>query len=251
MNDPTKALTELFATHLGERAVVKDFQRGIATLEITPDNWLECCRILRENPVFAYEQLTDLCGVDYLNYGQTEWETTEATSEGFSRGVEGLGPGRFTWAERPEASQVTQRFAVVVHLLSLQHNRRLRLHCFAPDEGLPIIPSLTDIWNSVNWYEREAFDLFGIVFEGHPDLRRLLTDYGFIGHPFRKDFPLIGNVAVRYDSEKKRVVYEPVEIEPRVLVPRVIRQDNRYQPDDIDLAAGAASENQSKARDNG
>jgi NADH-quinone oxidoreductase subunit C len=251
MNDYTKVLTEQFATHLGERAVMKDFQLGVATLEIAPENWLECCRILRDEPVFAYEQLTDLCGLDYLSYGQTEWETTDATHEGFSRGVEGMGPGRFAWAERPEASQITQRFAVVIHLLSLQHNRRLRLRCFAPDEGMPIIPSLTDIWNSADWYEREAFDLFGIVFEGHPDLRRLLTDYGFTGHPFRKDFPLIGNVAVRYDSEKKRVVYEPVEIEPRVLVPRVIRKDSRYQTDDIDLAAGAESENQAKAKENG
>lgn len=251
MNDSTKALTELFASHLGERAVVKDFQRGVVTLEVAPENWLECCRILRDEPAFAYEQLTDLCGLDYLSYGQTEWETDEATFEGFSRGVEGLGPGRFNWAERPEAGQVTQRFAVVVHLLSLQHNKRLRLRCFAPDEGMPIIPSLTDIWNCADWYEREAFDLYGIVFESHPDLRRILTDYGFTGHPFRKDFPLIGNVAVRYDSEKKRVVYEPVEIEPRVLVPRVIRNDTRYWTDDIDLAAETESENQGKAKDHG
>ncbi len=247
MNDSAKAVTELFAARLGERAVVKGFQRGVATLEVAPENWLECCRILRDEPDFAYEQLTDLCGLDYLSFGQTEWETTDATTEGFSRGVEGMGPGRFTWAERPEATQLKQRFAIVVHLLSLQHNTRLRLRCFAPDEGMPIIPSLTDIWNCANWYEREAFDLFGIVFEGHPDLRRLLTDYGFTGHPFRKDFPLIGNVAVRYDSEKKRVVYEPVEIEPRVLVPRVIRKDTRYWTDDIDLAAESESENQGKA----
>ncbi|HET6564099.1 MAG TPA: NADH-quinone oxidoreductase subunit C, partial [Xanthomonadales bacterium] len=179
--------------------------------------------------------------------GQTEWETTEATAEGFSRGVEGLGPGRFKWSERPEASQLTQRFAAVVHLLSFQHNKRLRLRCFAPDEGMPIIPSLTDIWNSADWYEREAFDLFGIVFEGHPDLRRILTDYGFTGHPFRKDFPLIGNVSVRYDADKKRVVYEPVEIEPRVLVPRVVRNDTRYWTDDIDLAAESGAEAQGKA----
>jgi len=247
VNDSTKAVSELYAARLGDRAVVTDFRRGVATLEVTPENWLECCRMLRDDPDLGYEQLTDLCGIDFLSYGQDEWETIDATIEGFSRGVEGLGPGRFAWAQRPEASQIKQRFAVVIHLLSLQHNRRVRLRCFAPDEGMPIVPSLTDIWSSADWYEREAFDLYGIIFEGHPDLRRLLTDYGFTGHPFRKDFPLIGNVAVRYDSEKKRVVYEPVEIEPRVLVPRVIRKDTRYWTDDIDLAAESESGKQGKA----
>jgi NADH-quinone oxidoreductase subunit C len=248
MNDSTKAVTELFASHLGKRAVLTDFRLGVATLEIAPENWLECCRVLRDEPDFAYQQLTDLCGIDYLSFGQSEWETSDATSEGFSRGVEGLGPGRFAWADRPESKNAKQRFAVVVHLLSFQHNKRLRLRCFAPDEGMPIVPSLSDIWSSANWYEREAFDLYGIVFEGHPDLRRLLTDYGFTGHPFRKDFPLIGNVAVRYDSEKQRVVYEPVEIEPRVLVPRVLRKDTRYWTDDIDLAAESESEAQEKGQ---
>jgi NADH-quinone oxidoreductase subunit C len=247
MNDSSKIISGQFATHLGERAVVKDFQRGVVTLEVATEHWQEVCRILRDEPVFGYHQLTDLSGLDYLSYGQSEWETVEATAEGFSRGVEGLGPGRFTWAERPEACHLKQRFAVVVHLLSFQNNTRLRLRCFAADEGMPIIPSLTEVWSSADWYEREAFDLYGIVFEGHPDLRRILTDYGFTGHPFRKDFPLIGNVAVRYDSEKKRVVYEPVEIEPRVLVPRVIRNDTRYWTDDIDLAAEAGTENQGKA----
>ena len=132
--------------------------------------------------------------------------------------------------------------------LSIRDNRRLRLRTFATDEDMPIVPSLVEIWNSANWYEREAFDLYGIIFEGHPDLRRILTDYGFTGHPFRKDFPLIGNVTVRYDEDKQRVVYEPVEIEPRVLVPRVIREDSRYQVDDIDLAAGEGSE---QAQDHG
>jgi NADH-quinone oxidoreductase subunit C len=156
--------------------------------------------------------------------------------------VEGKGPGRFDWADRPEAEDVKQRFGVVVHLLSFKHNRRLRVRCFAPDEGMPIVPSLVEIWSSANWYEREAFDLFGVVFEGHPDLRRIMTDYGFTGHPFRKDFPLIGNVAVRYDSQKKRVVYEPVEIEPRVTVPRVLRDDSRYNTDELDQAADATAE---------
>ena len=125
-----------------------------------------------------------------------------------------------------------RRFAVVVHLLSVRRNQRLRMRCFAPDQDLPVVPSLVEVWSSANWYEREAFDLFGLVFEGHPDLRRILTDYGFIGHPFRKDFPLIGNVEMRYDPEKDRVIYEPVTIEPRVGVPKVIREDSRYQAED-------------------
>jgi NADH-quinone oxidoreductase subunit C len=153
-----------------------------------------------------------------------------------------MGPGRFSWADRPEAGDLKQRFGVVVHLLSFKHNRRLRIRCYAPDEGMPIVPSLVEIWSSANWYERETFDLYGVVFEGHPDLRRIMTDYGFTGHPFRKDFPLIGNVAVRYDEQKKRVVYEPVEIEPRVGVPRVLRNDSRYNTDELDQAADAAAE---------
>jgi len=131
---------------------------------------------------------------------------------------------------------------VVVHLLSITQNMRLRMTTFAADEGLPVVPTLVEIWSSANWYERETFDMFGVIFEGHPDLRRILCDYGFTGHPFRKDFPLIGNVTVRYDEEKGRVVYEPVEIEPRVLVPRVIREDSRYKADDIDKAADDAAE---------
>ena len=180
--------------------------------------------------------------MDYLGYGQSEWETKDATHDGFSRGIEALGPGRFDWKSRPESGDIEQRFSVVTHLISLTHNTRIRMTTFAADEGLPIVPSLVDTWNSANWYERETFDLFGILFEGHPDLRRILTDYGFTGHPFRKDFPLIGNVTVRYDEEKGRVVYEPVEIEPRVLVPRVIREDSRYKTDDIDKAADDAAE---------
>ncbi len=209
------------------------------TLEVPVEQWLETARILRDE--FGFEQLIDLCGVDYLSYGQDEWETRDATAEGFSRGVDAQGPGRFRWRELPEAEAVENRFAVVVHLLSIQHNRRLRLRTFAPDEDLPMVPSLVEVWSVANWFEREAFDLFGILFEGHPDLRRILTDYGFTGHPFRKDFPLIGNVTVRYDEEKQRVVYEPVEIEPRVLVPRVIRADSRYRTDEIDEAAGEAA----------
>lgn len=207
---------------------------GIATA----GDWLEACTALRDE--FGFESLVDLCGVDYLGYGADEWDT-ETSSEGFSRGVEGRGPGRFRFGEAPSqqlpqpdgegAIPVPQRrFAAVAQLLSVQHNRRLRVTCFAPSDDLPVVSSLTALWPVANWFEREAFDLFGIVFRGHPDLRRILTDYGFVGHPFRKDFPLIGNVEVRYDADKKRVVYEPVtSVEPRVNIPRVVRDDARYQ----------------------
>jgi NADH-quinone oxidoreductase subunit C len=213
---------------LGARIVELQEHRGQLTAVIKAEHWLDVAYQLRDEPSLRFEQLLDLCGVDYLGFGDDEWETAEATGSGFSRGVDALGPGRFSWEDRPEAEEIPNRFAVVVHLLSQQHNHRLRLRCFAPDDELPMVASLIEVWNSVNWYEREAFDLFGIVFEGHPDLRRILTDYGFVGHPFRKDFPLIGNVTVRYDEDRKRVVYEPVEIEPRVLVPRVVRRDSRY-----------------------
>jgi NADH-quinone oxidoreductase subunit C len=242
MSDTAKTLVESLQDRFGERVTIGQSAVDMLTLETDVGSWLEVCRTLRDEEPFQFDQLTDLCGVDYLGFGQSEWETDEASQTGFGRGVEALGPGRFDWASRPEAADLQQRYAVVVHLLSFRYNRRLRLRCFAPDEGMPIVPSLVEIWNSANWYEREAFDLFGIVFEGHPDLRRILTDYGFTGHPFRKDFPLIGNVAVRYDSEKKRVVYEPVEIEPRVGVPRVIREDSRYRTDELDQAADTRAE---------
>lgn len=242
MSETAKAIADLFTERFGDRVSVGDTHSGITTLEVKVDAWLEVCRALRDEEDFSYEQLTDLCGVDYLSWGQSEWDTEEASHEGFGRGIEALGPGRFSWAERPEAGDVEQRFAVVVHLLSFRHNLRLRIRCFAPDEGMPIVPSLTEIWMSANWYEREAFDLYGIVFEGHHDLRRIMTDYGFTGHPFRKDFPLIGNVEVRYDEQKQRVIYEPVQIEPRVTVPRVLRDDSRYKTDELDLAADAKAE---------
>ena len=143
--------------------------------------------------------------------------------------LEGLGPGRFKWENRPTGRGPEKRFAAVVHLLSVRNNRRVRLRCFAADHDLPVVPSLVGLYPVANWFEREAFDLYGIVFEGHPDLRRILTDYGFVGHPFRKDFPMIGNVEVLYDAERKRVVYQPVSIEPRVNVPRVVREDSRWQ----------------------
>jgi NADH-quinone oxidoreductase subunit C len=225
----THPFARILQDHFGDKVTLGVALKGQTALDVAPANWLEVARSLRDHEDFAFEQLTDLCGVDYLGYGQTEWETGDATSHGFGRGVEGKGPGRFRWPEQPDADRVENRFAVVVHLLSFRHNRRLRLRTFAADPDFPVVPSLVETWNSANWYEREAFDLFGIIFEGHPDLRRILTDYGFTGHPFRKDFPLIGNVTVRYDEARKRVVYVPVEIEPRVLVPRVIREDSRYK----------------------
>lgn len=231
MSDSSVSFADRLKARLGERLLADPIERlAEITLEVAVEHWVEVARLLRDEPEFRFEQLIDLCGVDYLGYGQAEWDTTDVSSEGFSRGVEGgHGPGRFAWADRPLGNDPQRRFAAVAHLLSLRHNRRLRIRCHAPDDGLPVVPSLIEVWPAVNWFEREAFDLFGIVFEGHPDLRRILTDYGFVGHPFRKDFPLIGNVEVRYDPDKRRVVYQPVSIEPRVGVPRTIRHDSRFQ----------------------
>ena len=189
---------------------------NMATIIVAHDEIFSICKKLCDE--FAFEQLMDLSGVDYGTYGEAEWKTQAATATGFSRGV-----CRELALKAPEG----HRFAVVYHLLSLKHNIRLRVRAFIPGE-VPRLPSVTKIWAVADWYEREAFDLYGIAFDGHPDLRRILTDYGFVGHPFRKDFPLSGNVEMCYDANKGRVVYEPVEIEPRVLVPRVIRHDNRY-----------------------
>jgi NADH-quinone oxidoreductase subunit C len=199
---------------------------GELTYELDKDALIEVATALRNEGAFGFEMLMDVCGVDYLNYGSDEWLTNAATDTGFSRGVERQ-PVILDEADEFEPN----RFAVVYHLLSLQHNFRLRLRVFTGTSNPPIIKSVVDIWNGANWFEREAFDLYGILFEGHPDLRRILTDYGFIGHPFRKDFPLMGNVEVSYDADEGRVVYKPVSIEPRTLVPRVIRDDNRYEAD--------------------
>lgn len=187
--------------------------------EVEPSHIKDVCRTLRDDPALKFEILIDLAGVDYLDYASTEWKTYSATVSGFSRGV-----NRNAQRKPHEGA----RFAVAYNLLSVTNNQRLRIRARCEDAEDPIIDSVVDIWAGANWFEREAFDMYGILFTGHPDLRRILTDYGFIGHPFRKDFPLIGNVEVRYDVEKKRVVYEPVSIEPRTLVPRVIRNDNRY-----------------------
>jgi NADH-quinone oxidoreductase subunit C len=196
---------------------------GELTYEVAADRLLAAAVVLRDLPGLKFEMCMDVCGVDYLAHGRDEWNTQDATSSGFSRGVARGG-------QRVGELPAGRRFAVVYHLLSVSLNHRVRLRVFCADDEQPMVDSVTGIWASADWFEREAFDLFGILFKGHPDLRRLLTDYGFIGHPFRKDFPLSGNVEVRYDPEKGRVVYQPVSIDPRVLVPKVIRHDNRYDP---------------------
>ncbi|MDB5857084.1 MAG: nuoC [Ramlibacter sp.] len=178
---------------LGDKARSIKLALGEVTVIVTAANYIEAARILRDAPGCQFEQLLDVCGVDYSEYRMGEWD--------------GL------------------RYAVTSHLLSISLNQRLRLRVFAPDDDLPVVDSLTGLWGSANWFEREAFDLYGIVFEGHADLRRILTDYGFIGHPFRKDFPVSGHVEMRYDPERGRVIYQPVTIEPREITPRIIRED--------------------------
>jgi NADH-quinone oxidoreductase subunit C len=179
---------------LGERMKTLVRDRGELTVTVSAANYTEAAVLLRDHAELKFEQNIDLCGVDYSSYKDRDWE----------------GP----------------RFCVVSHLLSVSNNWRMRLKVFAPDDDVPMVASLTDVWSSVNWFEREAFDLYGIIFEGHNDLRRILTDYGFIGHPFRKDFPTSGHVEMRYDDEQKRVIYQPVTIEPREITPRIIREDN-------------------------
>ena len=209
--------------------------------EVDAAKLIEVCTVLRDAPELKFEQLMDVAGVDYLVYGRDEWQTHGATRSGFSRGrvarvgapddTSEAGEGGHGEAVVPDAVAHRPRFAVAYQLLSITHNPRVRIIglCDMTEADEPVIDSLLDVWSSANWFEREAFDLYGILFRGHPDLRRILTDYGFIGHPFRKDFPLSGNVEVRYDPQKKRVVYQPVSIEPRVLVPKVIREDHRYE----------------------
>ena len=217
-------LTRVFAGKLQSNVVAS----GEVTIEVAAQNLLEVCMQLRDNDQFGFDTLIDVCGVDYSAYGQAEW-STEQSSSGFSRGVEVATHGYMRFGDEiPHTKSERPRFAAVYHLLSVKNNQRMRVRAYTEDEVMPRVPSVMDIWASANWYEREAFDLYGIHFEGHPDLRRILTDYGFVGHPFRKDFPLSGHVEMRYDLEQKRVIYQPVSIEPRVLVPRVIREDNRY-----------------------
>ncbi len=231
MNDP-RSYSDQLSDILGGEGVSVEKANGEFTLTVPNDKWVKVAKTLRDHDELHFEQLIDLCGVDYLGYGQDEWEGDDATFEGFSRAIEGSsGPGRFSWDERVEAG-TESRFAVVVHLLSIKYNRRIRMRTMLEGDQLPVVGTLIDVWSSADWFEREAFDLFGIMFNGHPDLRRILTDYGFVGHPFRKDFPLVGNVEVVYDEQAQRVVYQPVSIEPRVLVPKVVRNDSRYLTDE-------------------
>jgi NADH-quinone oxidoreductase subunit C len=188
------ALRETVAGALGTLAKRVDLRLGEVTAVVGPADWYRAAQLLRDAPDCRFEQMIDLCGLDYSDYGHGAWD----------------GP----------------RYAVTVHLLSVSLNQRVRLKTFLADDDLPVIDSIHDVWAVANWFEREAFDLFGIVFEGHPDLRRILTDYGFIGHPFRKDFPVSGHVEMRYDAERQRVIYQPVTIEPREITPRIIREDS-------------------------
>jgi NADH-quinone oxidoreductase subunit C len=198
------------------------------TVEVDAARLLEVAQVLRDAPELRFETLMDVTVVDYSQFRLETWQTQSATETGFSRAR--IAPAPAEESPHPPRPAAGSRFAVVYHLLSVSNNQRLRVRVKCEDEEEPVVDSVVDIWAGANWFEREAFDLFGVFFRNHPDLRRILTDYGFVGHPFRKDFPLIGNVEVRYDEEKQRVVYQPVSIEPRVLVPRVIRDDNRYNP---------------------
>ena len=203
-------LDEALRRHIGGRIVTLGERIGELTLEVDAVDYRAVAETLRAEKELRFEQLSDLCGVDYSAYGQ-----------------DGAGSNAGPGAENAviSASWAKHRFAVAVHLLSVSNNWRLRLRAYCADDALPMIDSLIDVWPSANWYEREAFDLFGIVFVGHPDLRRILTDYGFVGHPFRKDFPISGNVEMRYDPEQRRVIYQPVTIEPRNNVPRIVREE--------------------------
>jgi NADH-quinone oxidoreductase subunit C len=226
------ALAGAIEAKLGARIERLPTSTGELGYRVLADSLLEVSRTLRDEPALKFEVLIDVCGVDYQAYGKDEWQTSSATGTGFSRGtLRDTDPAAEDDEEQHAAYRPAGRFAVVYHLLSITHNHRLRLKAFCPNDERPIVDSVHDVWNAADWFEREAFDLYGILFRGHPDLRRLLTDYGFIGHPFRKDFPLIGNVEMRYDPAKGRVVYQPVSIEPRTLVPKVIRDDARYAPD--------------------
>ncbi|MHB1244895.1 MAG: NADH-quinone oxidoreductase subunit C [Sulfuriferula sp.] len=194
MNPSLESLSVTLITALGTKLVRQQDALGELTIEVRASDLIEVMTTLRDHAGLRFEQLIDLCGMDYSAYGDGIWEG--------------------------------QRFAVVYHLLSISKNRRVRVRAFAAEDDFPVVPTLVKVWPAANWFEREAFDLFGIVFDGHPDLRRILTDYGFVGHPFRKDFPLSGNVEMRYDPEQQRVIYQPVSIDPREVVPRIVREEN-------------------------
>ena len=221
MSENLAALAEEITSACASLSARADVRDGQLVVEVDASNLLALATQLRDD--FQFEQLTDLCAVDYSEYGKADWRTSDAaTRSGFSRAVERN--------EHAGANRDGPRFAVVYHLLSIARNCRVRVRTFGIGEP-PVVPSVVSLWAAANWFEREAFDLFGVLFSGHPDLRRILTDYGFVGHPFRKDFPLVGHVETRFDPAKGRVVYEPVSIEPRTLVPRVIRHDQRYAQD--------------------
>ena len=228
MSQALEALAEEISARFAGQLTRVESRCGELTFEVVPAALLVVCQALRDEAGWSFEQLIDLAGVDYSTYGVTEWNTDTATFRGFSRGRDALSRPAADLSQQAGRGE-EKRFAVVYHLLSVRHNRRLRLRAWCEPGEPPMVDSVIEIWKAADWFEREAFDLFGILFRGHPDLRRILTDYGFLGHPFRKDFPLSGNVEVRYDPSKGRVVYEPVSIEPRTLVPRVIRDDNRYE----------------------
>jgi NADH-quinone oxidoreductase subunit C len=229
MSEKTQQLLDKLQARFADALMSSSLEHNEVTIEVGSAGYVDVCLALRDEQDFAFEQLIDLCGVDYLQYGRAEWTTNQSSNTGFSRGVENTTAGRLSFGDELDVDDnAPRRYAVVLHLLSYKNNHRLRVRTYAEDTSFPLVPSVVDIWNSADWYEREAFDLLGILFDGHTDLRRILTDYGFVGHPFRKDFPLVGHVEMRYDPEKGRVVYEPVTIEPRVLVPKVIRDDNRY-----------------------
>lgn len=229
MSDSLSQHAETLQNYFGDRINNLVHAYDETAIDISPEDVLDVCTALRDEAGFAYQQLIDLCGVDYSQFGKTEWQTDESSATGFSRGVDSASMGRLTFGDELQSDdEDAPRYASVMQLISYKHNRRLRVRVFAQNNDFPVVPSVISIWSSADWYERESFDLFGILYSDHPDLRRILTDYGFVGHPFRKDFPLVGHVEMRYDPEQKRVVYEPVSIDPRVLVPRVKRDDHRY-----------------------
>lgn len=199
-------------SHFEDKLLSSKVALNELTVEVSTEDLLSVLKELRDDDQFLFEQMIDLAGIDFLTYGMDEWSTHQATAEGFERGRQ----------VSSETAWQGNRFAVAYHLLSVTLNHRIRVKVFVDEEQM-LVPSVVELWNGANWFEREAFDLFGILFDGHPDLRRLLTDYGFIGHPFRKDFPVIGELEMRYDEEQEQCVYEPVSIEERILVPRVIR----------------------------
>ena len=218
-NKKYEQLNDLIKQYLKSFEIVKINHRTSITLELKKDDLVEICTLLKETKALNFSMLIDLCGVDYLYYGIDDWETTKATASGFSRAVQ-----KNTIIPDPDEEYQEKRFAIIYHLLSIEKNWRIRLKTFTGNANPPTVQSVTGIWGSANWFEREAFDLFGIHFNGHPDLRRILTDYGFIGHPFRKDFPLSGNLEVFHDDLEEKVKYRPVSIISRPGVPKVIRK---------------------------